>query len=162
FLVGVDRHERLCAFDSGHVLDRSGDSAGDVDVGGDAAAGLADLLGVRPPTQSRDNSGDAQGTAEVVDEFEDLGETVLRTDSAPGTDYGPGRGQSGRIIGGLDLGALDTGGQVCLGDGEFVVIDLGGGRGCLFRSAGVAGGRVQLQIPVDAEVFQDVADVALQ
>src|SRR5699024_6736252 len=51
FLIGVDGHECLRAFDSGHVLDRSGDPAGDVDVRGDPTAGLADLLGVRAPAE---------------------------------------------------------------------------------------------------------------
>src|SRR5699024_2622825 len=76
-LVGVDRHEGLRCLDAGHVLDRTGDPAGDVDVRGAPTAGLADLLGMRAPAESRDHAGDAQGPAEVVDEFEDLAEAVL-------------------------------------------------------------------------------------
>src|SRR5699024_10683654 len=71
-LVCRYRHEGLRCLDAGHVLDRTGDPAGDVDVRGDPTAGLADLLGVRAPAESRDHAGDAQGPAEVVDEFEDL------------------------------------------------------------------------------------------
>src|SRR5699024_2839150 len=98
-LVGVDRHEGLRGLDAGHVLDRTGDPAGDVDVRGDPTAGLADLLGVRAPAESRDHAGDAQGPVEVVDEFEDLAEAVLRAHSAAGPDHGSGRGQPRGVIG---------------------------------------------------------------
>src|SRR5699024_6889486 len=108
FLVRVDRHEGLRGLDAGHVLDRAGDPTGDVDIRGDPTAGLTDLFGVRSPAEARDHARDAQRPVEVVDEFEDLAEAVLRAHSATGPDNGSGRSQPRRVIGGLFLGAHDS------------------------------------------------------
>ena len=51
-----------------------------------------------PPSQTGDDTRDTQCPAEVVDEFEDLAESVLRTDPATGADDGPGLCQARGVI----------------------------------------------------------------
>src|SRR5690349_5972628 len=53
--IGVDRHDVLGGQAPGHVLDRAADPAGEVQLGGDAGAGLAHLLLVRPPALAGDD-----------------------------------------------------------------------------------------------------------
>ena len=67
-----------------------------------------------PPSQTGDDTRDTQCPAEVVDEFEYLAESVLRTDPATGTDDGPGLCQARGVIaiGGLNLGANDPSSQI--------------------------------------------------
>ena len=54
--VGVDREDLLRALAAGDVLRRAADAASDVEVGRDLRAGLADLVGVRPPAGARDDA----------------------------------------------------------------------------------------------------------
>ena len=51
--VGVDREDLLRALAAGDVLGGAADAAGDVEVGRDLRAGLADLVGVRAPAGAR-------------------------------------------------------------------------------------------------------------
>ena len=51
--VGVDREDLLRALAAGDVLRGAADPAGDVEVGRDLRAGLADLVGVRAPAGAR-------------------------------------------------------------------------------------------------------------
>ena len=55
---------RLAAIMPDPVLDGAGDAAGDVQLRRDALAGLADLVGVRPPAVVGDDAGAADGAAE--------------------------------------------------------------------------------------------------
>jgi hypothetical protein len=50
FGVAVDGHDDLALVHAGEMLDGSGDADGDVELGLDGLAGLADLLGVGTPT----------------------------------------------------------------------------------------------------------------
>ena len=60
--VGVDREDVLRRGAAGPVLDRAADPARDVELGRDPAAGLADLLVVRPPARAGDHPGDARAS----------------------------------------------------------------------------------------------------
>ena len=51
FLVGVDRQDVLRRHCADPVLDGTRDARGDVDLRGDPGSGLADLVGVRTPTE---------------------------------------------------------------------------------------------------------------
>src|SRR5436190_12650214 len=60
------------------MLDRSGNSHSDVQLGTHQTAGLTDLIGVRTPAivgdgARRPNSGVAEGRSEVLDQLEILG-----------------------------------------------------------------------------------------
>ena len=62
--VGVDREQPLRALAARHVLGRAADPAGDVDLGRDLRAGLADLVGVRAPAGHRHRARAADRGAE--------------------------------------------------------------------------------------------------
>jgi hypothetical protein len=76
FGVGVDRDDGLRALAAGHVLDRSADSAGQVQLRGDLRTGLAHLLPVRAPALTGHDSGDAKRAAEQGGEFLEHSESV--------------------------------------------------------------------------------------
>src|SRR5712692_1127923 len=67
--VGVDRDDVLGARAAGDVLDGAADAAGQVELGGDLGAGLADLLLVRAPAFGGDHAGDADHAAEQLGEL---------------------------------------------------------------------------------------------
>ena len=62
--VGVDRDDVLGARAARDVLDGAADAAGQVELGGDLGAGLADLLLVRAPALGGDHAGHADHAAE--------------------------------------------------------------------------------------------------
>ena len=63
-LVGVDGQHPLGRHHPDPVLDGAGDAAGDVELGRDALAGLADLVGVGTPAVVGDDPGAADRAAE--------------------------------------------------------------------------------------------------
>ena len=65
------------------MLYGAGDPARDVEVGCDALARLADLVGVRPPALIGDDPGTTDGCAEQLGERFDGGEALFRPDAAP-------------------------------------------------------------------------------
>ena len=74
----------------GPVLDGAADAAGDVEVGRDPAAGLADLLVVRPPAEAGHHAGDAERAVEQLGELEQVVEPVGAAGPAAGADHDPG------------------------------------------------------------------------
>ena len=80
--IGVDREDPLGALAAGHVLGRAADAAGDVDLGRDLGAGLADLIGVRPPAGDRDRARAADRSAEQLRELLDRREPLGRAGPA--------------------------------------------------------------------------------
>src|SRR6478609_5228660 len=66
FLVLVDRHDGLAVLHAGEMLDGAGDADGDVEVGRDHLAGLADLVVVRHVTRIDRGAAGAETGAELV------------------------------------------------------------------------------------------------
>ena len=79
--IGVDREHVLRGLHTHPVLYGAGDPARDVEIRGDALAGLADLVGVRSPTLIGDDAGAADRRAREIGERFDRGEALLGTDT---------------------------------------------------------------------------------
>src|SRR5690606_21460049 len=88
--VLVDRHDRAGVLDAGQVLDRAADADGDVQVGGDDLAGLADLQFVGNVAGVDRGARGADGGAELVGEVEDDLEVFFGTDAAATGDHALG------------------------------------------------------------------------
>src|SRR5262245_14716118 len=93
FGVFVDRDDRARGAHAGEVLDRAADADGDVELGRDDLAGLADLLAVRAPARVDDGArradrGDAG--AERGDEFLDQLEVLRLLEPAAAGHDDPG------------------------------------------------------------------------
>ena len=84
--VGVDGEDLLRALRARDVLRRAADPAGDVEVGGDLRARLADLVGVRPPPRARDDARAADRRAEQPGELLDDREALGGADAAAAAD----------------------------------------------------------------------------
>src|SRR5436190_17457119 len=84
--VGVDREDRLRARHAGPVLDGAADPGCDVQIGRHPAAGLADLLVVRPPAEARHNARDAEGATEEIGELDQVLEAVRAAGAAARPD----------------------------------------------------------------------------
>ena len=74
---------------AGPVLDGAADAAGDVELGGDPAAGLADLLVVGAPAGAGHDARDAEGGAEQLGQLEHVVEPVGAAGAAAGADHDP-------------------------------------------------------------------------
>ena len=109
--VGVDGEDDLGAGASGPVLDRAGDAAGDVDLGGDPAAGLADLLVVRAPAEAGDHAGHAERPVEQLGQLDDVVEAVRAAGAATGTHDDAGRAQAAGAVRSSRLGRHHAGGR---------------------------------------------------
>ena len=77
FRVGVDDNDDFGLVDSSQMLNRSTDPCGNVKIGPNGDAGLADVLVVRSPTDIADwaaaGSGGAQGLGQFLDDAPVLG-----------------------------------------------------------------------------------------
>ena len=104
FGVAVDGDDGLALVHAGEMLDCAGDADGDVELGLDGLAGLADLFGVGAPAGVDDGAGCADGCAELVGEsFDVLGEAFGAADAAAAgdDDFGFGEGDAGAALGGF-------------------------------------------------------------
>ena len=104
FGVAVDGDDGFALVHAGEMLDGAGDADGDVELGLDGLAGLADLFGVGAPAGVDDGAGGADGGAELVGEgFDVLGEAFGAADAAAAgdDDLGFGEGDAGAALGGL-------------------------------------------------------------
>src|SRR5207249_49603 len=66
---------------------RAGDAAGDVEVGRDLRAGLADLVGVRAPACARDHARATDTRTQQPGELLDDREAFAGADAAPAADH---------------------------------------------------------------------------
>src|ERR1700730_5089972 len=81
--VAVDGDDGFAFVHAGEMLDGSGDTDGDVELGLDGLAGLADLLGVGAPASVHDGTGSSDCGAKLVGEgFDVLGEAFGAADAA--------------------------------------------------------------------------------
>ena len=104
FGVAVDGDDGLALIHAGEVLDGAGDADGNVELGLNGLAGLADLLGVGAPAGVDDGAGGSDGSAELVGEsFDVLGEAFGAANAATAgdDDVGFGEGDAGAALGGL-------------------------------------------------------------
>ncbi len=93
-LVLVDRDDDLRVLHAGQMLDRTGDAAGDVEIGCDHLAGLADLPVVRGVAGIDRGARCADGSAELVgNRQDDFLELFRRAERAAARDDDLGRGQ---------------------------------------------------------------------
>jgi hypothetical protein len=108
-LVLVDRDDDLRALHAGEVLDRAGDGDGDVELGGDDLAGLADLqIGGDHAGVGGGAAGPEGASEEVGQLLEDLEVGALAHAAAAGhDDLGLGEGGSAALglLHALDLDA---------------------------------------------------------
>ena len=139
FGVAVDGDDGFALVHAGEVLDGAGDADGDVELGLDGLAGLADLLGVGAPAGVDDGASGSDGGTELVGEgFDVLGEAFGAADAAAAGDDDVGfrEGDAGAALGGL-AGDLEARG------GEIEVdVELFGGFGawcCRVEDAGLDG-----------------------
>ena len=86
FVGGTETYPR-------EVLDRAGDADGDVEIGGDDLAGLADLPVVRGKARIDRGPRGADGGPELVGQRLDQREVLFRADAATAGDDDLGRGQ---------------------------------------------------------------------
>ncbi len=91
--VGVDGEDLLRRHRPDPVLDGPGDAARDVELGGDAGARLADLVGVVAPAVVGDRPRAADHPAERGGELLERGEALGRPHAAPAADDDGGRGE---------------------------------------------------------------------
>ena len=68
------------------VLDRPADPTRHVEIGGDARAGLADLLAVRAPAGTRHSARDTDGCSEQAGELLERREALGAADPTPAPD----------------------------------------------------------------------------
>src|SRR5512147_1443933 len=75
--VFIDGHDYFRRLHAGHMLDRAGDAAGDVQFGTDGLAGLAHLVGIGDPSlvnrSPRRRDCAADGLCEFLDQIEVFG-----------------------------------------------------------------------------------------
>ena len=115
FGVAVDGDDGLALVHAGEMLDGAGDADGDVELGLDGLAGLADLLGVGAPAGVDDGAGGSDGGTELVGErFDVLGEAFGAADAAAAgdDDVGLGEGDAGAALGGFAGDFEAWGGEV--------------------------------------------------
>src|SRR6185295_7115424 len=74
------------AFRTRDVLCRTADATGDVEIGRDLRAGLADLIGMRAPARRRDDARAADRAAEEAGELLDDRERLCGADAAAAAD----------------------------------------------------------------------------
>ena len=117
------------------MLDRTADAAGDVEVGRDPGAGLADLLVVRSPAGGGDHPRDAERAAEQLGQLQEVAESVGAAGPATGADHDPGGLEAAALVGLELLDRHDAGDQVGSAAISGRVLDDVGGPGV---SAGVA------------------------
>src|SRR6266516_6260306 len=82
----VDREDPLRALAADHVLDCPADAAGDVEVGRDPRAGLADLVGVRTPAEVGHDARAADGAPEHVGQLLERREALGAPHAAAAAD----------------------------------------------------------------------------
>ena len=100
--VAVDGDDRLGRLHPDLVLDRAADPEGEVELGLDDLAGLADLLGVRDPAGVDGRPRRPDGAAERVGDLLDDLEAVRAADPAAAGDDDPGLLDRGGGAGLLD------------------------------------------------------------
>src|SRR5215207_4641812 len=149
--VGVDGEDLLRALAAGDVLRGAADATRDVEVGRHLRAGLADLIGVRPPARHRHNPRAADRRLQEAGELLEHPEPVSRPNPAAPADHDLRLGE--RDAGRRRLGMLHDPHHLFLEFG-LELLHIGGSPVDRAGLDHVGGNREDLQVRIDARLFE--------